>query len=778
MHYYPQESVNGDNNGGVDSNNVDQATALLRNQVTRSLWDPSYVDPSWIASTGINGGKVDLIPMMRNWVNTYYPGTKVGVTEYNFGAEGDMNGATTQADVYGIFGQQGLDLATRWTTPAAGTPTYLAMKLWRNYDGQDSGFGDTSVSASVANPDQTDAFAAVRSSDGALTVAVINKNLYDSNDPSATTSVTINLSGFSGNGVAQEWQLAAVNPSDQTIAAITHLSDVTFSGNSFTLNVPMESVTMFTIEPAGAQTQAPKVTTNPTSEAILAGQSASFTAAATGAPSPTVQWQMSTNGGNSFTNIAGATATTYAFTAAAGQNSDQFRAVFTNSAGSATTDPAMLTVDAAPGFTSAGSANFTLGTNDSFTVTATGVPTPSLTESGALPTGVTFGDNSNGSATLSGTPATGTAGIYTITLTASNGASPNATQKFSLMVSQVSTGQLSGVVFRDTNLNGVQDSGEPGLVSQVVFLDLNNNGILDPGEPSTTTDATGAYTFSGLAPGTCIVRQNLMGGVLLSNPASGSYQATVTAGTSITGDNFADVFSSIAVPLTLPPSTPFPAQGNANADYVEGVYRAVLDRNADAAGLSWWTGVLNSNPQTRLQVVQGIRNSPEHFGQEIDAFFETLLGRAADAQGRAYWVSQLENGEQEEQIAFGFLNSAEYLSNGDKYFVDAMYQSLLGRPFDAAGEASWLNELGDDASGNPTHPAALTHTEVVNSFLYSTESLDRLVEGYYEVFLQRQADPTGLNSWVAGLQQGLPFLTIGQEFLASDEFFAGAAGNG
>ncbi|WP_410965064.1 hypothetical protein, partial [Salmonella sp. SAL04286] len=71
LHYYPQESVNGDNLGGVFSDNVDQATQLLRNQVTRSLWDPNYVDPSWIASTGINGGKVDLIPMMRNWVSSY-----------------------------------------------------------------------------------------------------------------------------------------------------------------------------------------------------------------------------------------------------------------------------------------------------------------------------------------------------------------------------------------------------------------------------------------------------------------------------------------------------------------------------------------------------------------------------------------------------------------------------------------------------------------------------------------------------------------------------------
>ena len=57
------------------------------------------------------------------------------ITEYNWGAEGHINGATTQADILGIFGREGLDLATRWTTPDPSTPTYKAMKMYRNYDG-------------------------------------------------------------------------------------------------------------------------------------------------------------------------------------------------------------------------------------------------------------------------------------------------------------------------------------------------------------------------------------------------------------------------------------------------------------------------------------------------------------------------------------------------------------------------------------------------------------------------------------------------------------------
>ena len=85
--------------------------------------------------------------------HAYYPGTRIGITEYNWGAEDHINGATAQADILGIFGREGLDMAARWTTPASSTPTYKAMKMYRNYDGNKSTFGDTSVAAAAPNPD-------------------------------------------------------------------------------------------------------------------------------------------------------------------------------------------------------------------------------------------------------------------------------------------------------------------------------------------------------------------------------------------------------------------------------------------------------------------------------------------------------------------------------------------------------------------------------------------------------------------------------------------------
>ena len=221
LHCYPQE-------GSVSGNAVDSATQLLRNQSTRQFWDTTYVDPSWINNI------IMLIPRMKSWVASYYPGTKIGVTEYNWGAESHINGATAQADILGIFGRENLDLATRWTTPDANTPTYKAIKIYRNYDGNKSKFGDTSIQTTVPNPDNLSAFSAVRTADGALTLMVINKDIYNA------TPVNAGLANFNATGTAQRWQLTAAN-------VITHLADISVTNNLLKDTVPSQSITLYVL---------------------------------------------------------------------------------------------------------------------------------------------------------------------------------------------------------------------------------------------------------------------------------------------------------------------------------------------------------------------------------------------------------------------------------------------------------------------------------------------------------------------------------------------------
>jgi hypothetical protein len=135
----------------------------------------------------------------------------------------------------------------------------------------------------------------------------------------------------------------------------------------------------------------PTVITSPSSVSVVQGQSASFTAAGTGIPTPTVQWQVSTDGGTTFTNVAGATGPTYTFTTAAGEGGNQYRAVFTNSVGSADSAPATLSFDTIPKvIAQPGGVSVTAGQPASFTAAASGSPAPTVQWQLSTNSGVAF----------------------------------------------------------------------------------------------------------------------------------------------------------------------------------------------------------------------------------------------------------------------------------------------------------------------------------------------------------------------------------------------------
>ena len=168
VHFYPQGGEFPDEQAGS------RAIQLLRNRSTRLLWDSSYRDTSWIDAP------VALIPRLRHWVDeNYVPGTPIAITEYSWGGDDSMSGAVVQADIWGIFGREGVDMAARWLAPRPGTPVYRAMRLIRNYDGRDGAFGDISLPVTGADPDVLSAFAARRGGDKAVTLLVVNKSLDD-----------------------------------------------------------------------------------------------------------------------------------------------------------------------------------------------------------------------------------------------------------------------------------------------------------------------------------------------------------------------------------------------------------------------------------------------------------------------------------------------------------------------------------------------------------------------------------------------------------------------
>ena len=209
----------------------DSTTQALRLRSTRLLWDPNYTEESWIAQP------VYLIPRMEEWVANNYPGTKLAISEYNRGGLEDINGALAQADVLGIFGREGLDLATLWDPPGINQPVMFAFRMYRNYDGQGSAFGETSLQAASADQDKLAIYAAGRTSDGALTLMVINKTAL-------SLSSSLSLAHFSPGASAQVYRYSSAN-----LNAIVHAADQPVAAGGFTASFPANSITLFVIPP-------------------------------------------------------------------------------------------------------------------------------------------------------------------------------------------------------------------------------------------------------------------------------------------------------------------------------------------------------------------------------------------------------------------------------------------------------------------------------------------------------------------------------------------------
>lgn len=173
QHYYPASPNGSPAIALAPSGNAETQARRLRS--TRSLWDPTYKDESWIGGVNdVNAPPLQFIRTMRAWASVY-PGTKTAITEYNWGGFDSINGALAQADVLGIFGRERLDLATLWNydDEIDGTPVEQAFRMYRNYDGKNSRFGGDGVGASSTDQGKLSVYAG--KGPNVLTIIVINK---------------------------------------------------------------------------------------------------------------------------------------------------------------------------------------------------------------------------------------------------------------------------------------------------------------------------------------------------------------------------------------------------------------------------------------------------------------------------------------------------------------------------------------------------------------------------------------------------------------------------
>ncbi len=173
VHWYPEAQGDGKR---ITETSPLPGVAPARIQAPRSLWDPDYVEKSWITD---NLGKkpIDLLPMLEGKIDQFYPGTKLSISEYNYGGGNEISGAIAQADVLGIFGRYGVFAAANWGISSKDTAELDAFRAFRNFDGKGAQFGDEELAVTGESAASDSVYAALDSKTaGRLTLVVINKS--------------------------------------------------------------------------------------------------------------------------------------------------------------------------------------------------------------------------------------------------------------------------------------------------------------------------------------------------------------------------------------------------------------------------------------------------------------------------------------------------------------------------------------------------------------------------------------------------------------------------
>lgn len=224
-HYYSEAK-----GGGIrvtedkDYKNTDCNKARI--QAPRTLWDSSFTEDSWIGQWCKN--LTPIIPKMKDSINKYYPGTKLAMTEYNFGGGGHISGGIAQADAFGIFANQNLYFASLWGLDGGTNYIEAAYNLYRNYDGNNSTYGDVKVKADTSDIENSSVYSSVDSKDPSkLHVILINKN-YDK-----PMKVNLKLAGDKAYSSGKVW---GFDDNSSDIKEEKPITDI--SNNTLTYEVP------------------------------------------------------------------------------------------------------------------------------------------------------------------------------------------------------------------------------------------------------------------------------------------------------------------------------------------------------------------------------------------------------------------------------------------------------------------------------------------------------------------------------------------------------------
>jgi hypothetical protein len=235
VHWYPEATGGGQR---IVDDGVGAAEVDARLQAPRSLWDTTYTETSWITQYSTNG-PIYLIPRLLQKISAHYPGTKLSISEYNYGAGPDISGGLAEADALGVFGREGLFAASMWEMSGTNSNfIFGGFAMYRNYDGAGATFGDTSVSAVNSAIDQGSVYASVRSAAPADVIVVAINKQATARVAGITVRHTAALAG------ADVYTLTSASAAPQKGTALTAVAT-----NAFRYTMPARSVTTLVFHP-------------------------------------------------------------------------------------------------------------------------------------------------------------------------------------------------------------------------------------------------------------------------------------------------------------------------------------------------------------------------------------------------------------------------------------------------------------------------------------------------------------------------------------------------
>lgn len=173
LHWYPEARGGGKRVTEEDPGNPSLEEARI--QSTRSLWDPSYVEQSWV-SNSLGKKPIALLPMVLEKIARHYPGTALSLSEYNFGGGNSSSGLIAQADALGLFGRYGLFAACNWGVSAKDQAMLAGFRAYLDFDGKGGKFADRGIDVTGPDPSVGSVFAALDGKDRSrMTIVAINK---------------------------------------------------------------------------------------------------------------------------------------------------------------------------------------------------------------------------------------------------------------------------------------------------------------------------------------------------------------------------------------------------------------------------------------------------------------------------------------------------------------------------------------------------------------------------------------------------------------------------